>query len=134
MEALIEHLSAEQVDKDTHAAKEDGQTQEIELEAGSKYELGLGQCIGISAMGPDKLVIFELIGKVNLAIGVLAPNRPASFSASVIISGILPVGFTELLGDLVAAESVFDVIERRLGYRTFGCLPGQALALMCAVD
>jgi len=138
MEALIEHLSAEQIDKDTHAAKEDGQTQEIELEAGSKDELGLGQCIGVPAMGSDKFVIFELIGKVNLAIGVPVIDRPASFSASVIISGILPVGFTELLGDLVAAESFFDVIERRLGYRTFGCLPGclpgQALALMCAVD
>ena len=134
MEALIEHLSAEQVDKDTHAAKEDGQTQKIELEAGSKYELGLGQCIGVPAMGPDKFVIFELIGKVNLAIGVPVKDNTVFFSASVIISGILPVRFTELLDDLVGAESVFDVIERSLGYRMPGCLPGQALALMCAVD
>jgi hypothetical protein len=134
MEALIEHLSAEQVDKDTHAAKEDGQTQKIELEAGSKDELGLGQCIGVPTMGPDKFVILEMICKVNLAVGVNVKDSPASFSTSAVISGKLPVGFAELLDDLVGAESVFDAIERRLGYRRFGCLPGQSLAFMCAVD
>jgi len=129
MKALIEHFSAEQVDKDTHTAKEDCQTEEIELEAGSKDKLALGQCIGVPAMGLDKFVIFETIGKVIFTIGVPIKDKPASFSAPVKISGILRVGFTELLDDLLASESVFDVIERRLGYRMFGCYLGQIPAL-----
>jgi hypothetical protein len=85
-------------------------------------------------MSPDKFVILELIGKVNLAVGVPVIDRPVSFSAFAIISGILIVGFTELLFDLLAAESFCDAIKRGLGYRIPGCSPGQALALMYAVD
>lgn len=124
--------ATEQVDKDTHAAKEDGQTQKIELEAGSKGELALGECIGVPAMDPVQFVILEIICKVILAIGVLVKGKNASFPVA--SSGALPVRFTELLDDLVAAEPVFDVIERCLGYRRFGCFPDQALAFMCAVD
>jgi hypothetical protein len=108
METLIEHLSAEQVDKDTHATKKNGQAQEIELEAGSKGKLASGECIEVPAMDPNQFVILEKICNVILTIGVLVKDKTVFFPVA--SSGALPVRFTELLDDLLSAESGCDSI------------------------
>ena len=109
METLIEHLSAEKIDKDTNTAEENGQTQKIELETGGKDELTLGHCAGLPAMNPGQFVLLKFAGNVILPISIFAPDKTVFFVGFNDVWA-LPVRFAEFFEDLFATESGSNTI------------------------